>query len=167
MAVGSLVVLSACGGVAIGIPSTQSLLLPNGDDARTAPPPAITPEDANFGRLLNSYRSSVNVAAVGYDARLNAAAQAHAEDMATNNYFSHTGRNGSTALERIRAAGYQPRAYGENIAGRQQSDRETLDAWINSAEHDRVLRAATFEDFGLGVAGQGSRTRWVLIMGRD
>ncbi|MEJ6397061.1 CAP domain-containing protein [Yoonia sp. 208BN28-4] len=167
MLAGSLMALSACGGASLGIPGVQSALLPNGDSASNAPAPTITPNDESFGRLMNSYRDSVGVDAVAHDSRLDQAAQAHAEDMAENNYFSHTGRNGSTALDRIRATGYDPNAYGENIAGRQQTESEALDAWINSRDHDRVLRADSFEDFGLGVAGQGSRTRWVLIMGRE
>src|ERR1041384_6572112 len=48
--------------------------------------------------------------------QLEAAAAAHAADMDQNNYFSHTGLNGSTAGERIRNAGYNWTAYGENIA---------------------------------------------------
>ena len=45
------------------------------------------------------------------------AAYLHSEDMAVNNYFSHTSPNGTTFVQRIEAAGYTNwMALGENIA---------------------------------------------------
>ncbi len=163
MASGAMIALSACGGASLG----SSTLLDGGRFAESAPPPIATPADENFGRILNSYRNSVNAGPVAHDDRLDAAAQAYADDLATHNRFSHTGRDGSTALDRIQAAGYVPRAYAENLAGRQQADQEALSAWINSAEHDRALRHDGFQDFALGVAGRGAGTRWVLLLGSE
>lgn len=163
-----LTALSACGaGTLVTVPLNQSASLGFSETAGRVVAPSITDNDENFGRLMNNVRLQGGAGAVTHDQRLDQAAQAHAEDMATNNYFSHVSQDGRTALDRIRAAGYEPRAYGENIAGRQQSDQEVLTAWINSSRHNEILMAGTFEDFGLGVAGTGSMTRWVLLMGRD
>lgn len=163
-----LMALGACGGVTIspfGIPLTSSPSQSPGNGTTTGP--AATTNDANFSQLLNGLRVDRGLGRVSYDSRLNAAAQLHAEDMAINNYFSHTSQDGRTALDRIMAQGYVPNAYGENIAGGQQSDQEVLTAWVNSPKHNEILNGEVFDDFALGVAGSGSRTRWVLLMGRE
>lgn len=132
-----------------------------------AAPAAATSGDQSFARLLNNLRIGNGLTTVSYDARLDAAAQAHADDMSRNDYFSHTGLNRSTPLARIRAAGYAPRAYGEAIAGRQPTQQDALTDWINSPPHNEILNGAEFEDFGFGTAGSGRSARWVLIMGAE
>ena len=65
--------------------------------------------------LVNAERSKAGCAAVRLDARLNTAAAKHSTDMAANNYFSHTSRNGASFVTRIKAEGY-PTPRSENIA---------------------------------------------------
>ena len=50
------------------------------------------------------------------NARLDQAAQRHAEDMLARGYFAHESPEGKTVRERARDAGYDWRAIGENIA---------------------------------------------------
>jgi len=166
------VTLSACGGSGGGTPAAERLLGPPPiTDAATLAAveigPDISPDDTNFASILNSLRVRNGLGEVSFDARLDRAAQKHAADMAVNNYFSHTSLDGREVLDRIQAEGYDPRAWGENIAGRQQDDQEALDAWINSPDHNRLLNADSLEDFALGVAGVGSQTRWVLLMATE
>ena len=167
---GAACMLSACGGAGIGI-----VTIPTNDLASAAispfqseaAGPAITENDANFASMLNGMRLAVDLGPVRHDERLDRAAQAHAQDMVDQNYFSHTSLDGRTVPERIAAQGYDARGWGENIAGRQQSDREALDAWINSPTHNALLNADSLDDFALGVAGRGSDTRWVLLMASE
>jgi uncharacterized protein YkwD len=166
-ATGTVCLLTACGGVGIGVVTIPTNDLANATLApnqSTTIGPATTVEDVNFASLLNGMRVASDLLPVSYDERLDRAAQKHAQDMADNNYFSHTSLDGQTVLERIQAEGYDARGWGENIAGRQQSDQEALDAWINSPDHNALLNASTLSDFALGVAGVGSNTRWVLLM---
>jgi uncharacterized protein YkwD len=166
MTAAALMAMTACGGTLI-VPITNAgtLGFANGSSQITAP--AVTVDDVNFGSMLNNLRITNGVGTVSYDSRLDDAAQAHAEDMVTNNYFDHLSQDGRTALDRIKAAGYRPVIYGENIAGRQQTDSEVLNAWNNSPDHNAVLNTAGFEDFALGVAGEGSSTRWVLLLASE
>jgi len=123
-------------------------------------------QDASFGRILNDLRRASGAHAVTFNPRLDAAAQAHANDMVARDYFSHTNPEGATELDRILATGFVPRNWGENIAQAQPTEADVLVAWINSPEHNRLLRARTVDEFGLGVAGTGSKQRWVLVMAR-
>lgn len=124
-------------------------------------------QDADFGRMLNNLRINYGAGSVAYDSRLDAAAEGHAQDMIDNEYFSHTGLNGSSVKDRIDAQGYNARAWGENIAAGQQSEQAALDGWENSPGHLKMMTSNNLEDFGFGFANDGRDTRWVLVMGTE
>ena len=58
------------------------------------------------------------------------AAARHSADMATNNFFSHTGSDGSTVAERSADAGFDTFPLGENIAAGYRSVRAVVLAWM-------------------------------------
>lgn len=66
--------------------------------------------------LTNLQRANYGLPPLTANAALTAAALAHSNDMATNNFFSHTGSDGSSPGQRISRAGYSYYTYGENIA---------------------------------------------------
>ncbi len=76
----------------------------------------------------------------------------HAEDMARNNYFSHTGRDGSSPAERVVRAGYQYRSTGENIAAGQMKPEDAVAAWIKNPEHCANLMNPAFTEMGVAYA---------------
>ncbi|MGJ8609873.1 MAG: CAP domain-containing protein [Octadecabacter sp.] len=125
------------------------------------------PSDIGFGAqveiaaMLNRERAQAGRAALTWNAELTAASQAHAQDMFSNDYFSHTGRNGSSFSDRARAAGYGCAA-AENIAFGQQSEADVMSAWMNSAGHRRNILLGDAREFGIGRVGD----IWVLMMGR-
>lgn len=123
--------------------------------------------DENFGSMLNNVRSANGSGAVTYDARLGSAAQRHANDMLSNNFFSHTGSDGSNAGQRISDAGYNWRTWGENIARGQQSEEAVLRAWVNSPDHQSNNVNPNFEDFALARAGSGNNLYWVLVLAAE
>jgi uncharacterized protein YkwD len=118
--------------------------------------------------LVNTARSEAGCGPVRLDPRLNAAASKHSTDMATNDYFSHTGRNGSTFVTRIAAEGY-PTARSENIAAGNATARATVTQWMNSAGHRRNILDCSAKDMGVGVASNPRstyRTYWTQDFGR-
>ena len=76
-------------------------------------------------------------------------------------------KNGSSPGDRITAAGYNWRTYGENIAQGQTSQQQVLTGWTNSPGHHRNNINPNFEEFGLGKAGTGGSTRWVLVLATE
>ena len=58
------------------------------------------------------------------------AAQAHAQDMASHNYFSHTGSDGSGLGDRAADAGFYTYPLGENIAAGFNSVQALVLAWM-------------------------------------
>ena len=81
-----------------------------------------------------------------WNSTLEVAAKAHSQDMADNNFFSHTGSDGSSASERVNVAGYQWRTVGENIAAGRDTAAETVSDWLDSPGHCRnIMNPAFFE----------------------
>lgn len=164
-ALGAILMLTACGGASTGLGGGVSRGSPADFDI---PELAMNPvQDASFDSILNGLRIDNGGSSVTYNARLDQAAQAHADDMVARDFFSHTNPDGETEFDRIVEAGYNPRSWGENIAQRQQTEAEALVAWINSPEHNRLLNAETVDEFGLGMAGSGNDRRWVLVMASE
>lgn len=129
--------------------------------------PEVSPRDEDFAGLINGIRRGDGSGVVSYNAKLNRAAQGHADDMLAQNYFSHTSKDGRVLADRIAATGYKPVAFGENIAQGFTTNKQVMNAWQNSPSHNRLLMADTVDEFGLGVAGSGASSRWVLVMAAD
>jgi uncharacterized protein YkwD len=115
---------------------------------------------------VNAERAKAGCKAVVLDARLTAAAAGHAQDMATNNYFSHTSRDGRTFVDRIEAQGY-PVPRSENIAAGQPTVPAVMDAWMASAGHRANILDCSAVAMGAASANGGSYgIYWVQDFGR-
>ena len=85
-------------------------------------------------------------------------AQKFAQTMANQNFYSHTGRDGSTPGSRIQKAGYNwMKAQGgasvaENIAAGQKSVDEVMKAWSKSKPHYKNMTSDEFTHAGFGMA---------------
>jgi uncharacterized protein YkwD len=111
-------------------------------------------------RLVNVERAKAGCNALTTDSRLAAAANAHSADMAANDYFSHTGRNGSQVSDRVEAAGYRWRAVAENIAKGQPTPAAVMQAWMNSSGHRANILNCRYRNIGIGLAYDGRSPVW-------
>jgi uncharacterized protein YkwD len=116
-----------------------------------------------FLKHINSIRQTGCICGTAYMAPvaplkwndvLQYAADGHALDMANNNYFSHTSKDGRTMESRIVTAGYIFNGYksfavGENIAFGQQSIDEVMDGWFKSPGHCKNLMNPSFKEVGV------------------
>lgn len=93
------------------------------------------------------------VPAVTWNDQLAVAALNHSMDMYSNDYFSHTGLAGTSAGDRIIAAGYTWKAYGENIARGYSSEQAVMDGWLKSETHCKNIMGSLFKEMGAGRAG--------------
>ncbi|GAA3917083.1 CAP domain-containing protein [Litoribacillus peritrichatus] len=87
------------------------------------------------------------VAALTWSCVLEQAAFSHSTDMATNNFFSHTGSDGLSVSNRVDATGYDWSAVGENIAAGQTSVTQVVQGWLNSEGHCRNIMSVNFSEF--------------------
>jgi len=123
-----------------------------------------------------------------YNKFLEKAAFAHANDMATNHFLSHTGSGtqtdpakkapgvGSNFFERILFFGYPAKAYdlvGENITfikrkyakDRFESFKKAVDVFLKDPPHCRILMEPRFKDIGVGYKETPKGTYWVVDFG--
>lgn len=131
--------------------------LPEPSFSMTATPPAPTPAAAPIPdfvqqvfNLTNQYRAANGVAPLQLNLELNAAALNHSQDMALQDYFGHTGLNGSTSASRMNQVGYSSSSYGENIAAGYTTPEEVVQGWISSDGHRANLLNPSFTEVGVG-----------------
>ena len=116
-------------------------------------------------QVLNQMRVQNGLAPVRRNPTLDRIAQSHAAEMATTRQFSHVGRDGRGSWQRAQALGYKPRLVAENIAWGPYGTQEVLRMWQARADHRSNQMHPRAQEFGLGIAGSGARTYWVLVMG--
>ena len=93
------------------------------------------------------------------NANLQLAARLHSQDMATQNYFSHTSLDGRTFDQRIRNAGYSGSfPLGENLAAGVPNPQSLVDGWMNSPGHCANIMNGGYRSTGVGYAFSSSST---------
>jgi hypothetical protein len=83
---------------------------------------------------------------------LASAAQAKANDMVKNNYWSHNTPSGQTPYSFITAARYNYQLAGENLAYGFSNANSVVTGWMNSPEHRANILNKNYQDVGFGVA---------------
>ncbi len=128
--------------------------------------PAAAQQDVaaqTFARI-NQARADAGLPPLALNAQLNAAAQAHADDMQKNGVsLGHRGSDGSTIKQRIARAGYGGGTTGENWAAYRTFD-QIMNFWLNDPPHRSNILNNKFREIGVGVA---SRANGGLIIVTD
>ncbi len=100
--------------------------------------------------LVNQERRAVGVKPLRLNEKLTAAATAHSQDMALNDYLSHTSSDGRSPEARILATGYDAFIATENIAGGLATPASVMQAWMNSPGHRANLLNGSLTEMGVG-----------------
>ncbi|HET9222065.1 MAG TPA: CAP domain-containing protein [Roseiflexaceae bacterium] len=100
--------------------------------------------------LINQHRISNGCQPFTVSPQISAAAQAHSQDMALNDFVGHTGSDGSSVGRRLTRAGYNWRMVAENIAAGQSTPASVVAAWMGSAGHRANILNCSLRDIGIG-----------------
>lgn len=103
-------------------------------------------------QYTNSYRTKSQESNLTIDAKLSAAAQAKADDMVKNNYWSHTSPDGKTPWYFISASSYSYSSAGENLAYGFSNAGDAISGWMNSPSHRANILNSSYSNVGFGVA---------------
>lgn len=106
----------------------------------------------------NGQRSSNGVASLSLNSKLNAAAQAKANDMASRNYWSHNTPEGNPPWVFVEAQGYSYQKLGENLAAGFSSEDATTGGWMASQPHRENMLDSAFSEVGFGFANNENYT---------
>jgi uncharacterized protein YkwD len=108
------------------------------------------PEAQQVVDLVNAERASAGCDPLVVSPQLVSAAQGHSEDMAVNDFFSHTSSDGRSPWDRIRETGYSFSSAAENIAAGYSSANSAVAAWMNSSGHRANILNCRLKETGIG-----------------
>ncbi len=137
------------------------------DDASSGTVARLSSSNAPL-EMVNTVRAENGMGPLRTSRQLNAAASAHAVDMAQNDFYGHTSPNGDSERDRMTAAGYDACSSRENIAWGQASEVIVTQAWINSPSHLRNILNPKATDIGIAGARDPDGPRdplWVMVIG--
>ena len=117
---------------------------------------------ADLGTLLNAARAANDLPPLRANAKLTAAARAHALDMARGGFFSHVGSNSSTPSQRVNAQEYSFCFVAENIAQGWNTPDQVMQGWMDSPGHRSNNLSTKATEFG---AARVEGDYWVLVFG--
>lgn len=106
-------------------------------------------------RLMNCERMTAGIEPVECDLRLVWLGREHSEDMRENNYFSHTGQDGSSPFERMTRRGVSYTTAGENIARYPRVEAASL-GWMDSEGHRSNILNSAFSHGAIGISRQST-----------
>lgn len=114
------------------------------------------------------------VSALSGNHSLRCAGRIHSDDMATQNYFSHTGLPtsnpaNSTPSQRASLAGFTGTYRGENIAAGYTTGTAVVDGWMNSPGHCRNIMNPDSNRGHVGYAHDSSsdyKHYWTIVFGK-
>lgn len=119
-------------------------------------------EEQAFLTLINNYRTQNGLGTLSLNTELNNAAEWMSNDMAVNNYFSHTDSLGRDSFQRMAAFGYNYNTWkGENLAAGTDTAQAAFDAWKRSPGHNANMLNSNFTVIGIArVYGAGTTYGW-------
>ncbi|MEL7237178.1 MAG: CAP domain-containing protein, partial [Chloroflexota bacterium] len=133
--------------------------------------PALAGPAEDMLALVNRERARAGLSPVTLCPQLTTAARVHVNDMIANDFFSHTGSDGSRSWDRIGRAGYQWRTTGENLAYEYGTASATniFNMWMGSSGHRANILNSSVQHMGLytGSVMEGSWRKhyWVQTFG--
>jgi uncharacterized protein YkwD len=142
--------------LALATLATAAAGMPRGAEA------AQDSEEQAFLTLINNYRTQNGLGTLSLNTQLNNSAEWMSEDMATNNYFSHTDSLGRDPFQRMAAFGYNYNTWkGENLAAGTDTAQAAFNIWKNSPGHNANMLNANFKVIGIArIYSAGTTYGW-------
>jgi uncharacterized protein YkwD len=119
----------------------------------------VISDDQHLARMIAAARSSVGLASLVRDPRLDRIALDHATRMASTHELAHDAGDGDP-LDRLHAAGLEPRSAGENVAHAATVPLAHRALWA-SPSHRLNLLGRGYDRMGIGVARDAKGEVWV------
>ncbi|MGW7486548.1 CAP domain-containing protein [Streptomyces sp. NPDC054786] len=101
--------------------------------------------------LVNAQRAQHGCGPLTVDRRLQAAAQAHSDDMAARNYYEHNTPEGVDPGTRMTKAGFPWGSWAENIFKSPKDPSTAMKGWMDSPGHRDNLLNCSYKATGVGV----------------
>ena len=121
-------------------------------------------EERVFLAKLNEYRAANGLAPLQVSVALSRAADVHAVDMATDNYFSHDSNDGTSWSARVKQHYNYATYLAENIAAGNAGGDATFTQWKSSPGHDANMKGTSYRVIGIARAyNAAAQYRWYWV----
>lgn len=120
--------------------------------------------EAEVVKLVNIERQKEGLAPLVADSLLSSVARKKSQDMATNNYFSHTSPTYGSPFDMMKSFGVKYNTAGENIARGQLTAQSVMNGWMNSSGHRANIMNPSFKKIGVGMyESSNGRKYWTQM----
>ncbi len=150
-------------------PPTATPQPPSPTPVPPSPTPAVCDPAPNAGyenevvQRINQARQDNGLPPLQVNAALQAAARAHTRDMICNDFFSHTGSDGSQPWDRASRYGYAWSWIAENLfMGSGLTPATVVDGWLNSSGHRANMLAPEAVHIGVGYMYDAAEGAWYV-----
>jgi uncharacterized protein YkwD len=134
--------------------------------ARTVEEPKNVADVPALVEAHNRVRAAEKLGPLKVNPKLEAAALAHARDMAQHKKLTHEGSDGSTPEQRIEREGYHYQAVAENVAYGTDSVAEVMRIWMESPPHKKNI-LGDFTEIGVAcVKAEDGTPYWAVDFGK-
>ena len=111
---------------------------------------ALDSEEQTFLNIINDYRAAEGLGTLALDPQLNDVALWMADDMASNNYFSHTDSLGRDPFVRMDQIGYAYNTWrGENLVAGTEGAQASFEMWTGSPGHNANMLGDHYTVIGI------------------
>ncbi|MEU6673524.1 CAP domain-containing protein [Streptomyces sp. NPDC046925] len=125
-------------------------LIPSDRSAHAGPAASPGPADPDgFLPLVNASRASVGAPPVTLDARLTAAAGAHAAGMAARSVLSSEHADGTSLYQRVVAGGYAYLAIGEHLVSGPRTPADFVEYCLSGEQSRRTVHSRIYTQVGV------------------
>lgn len=116
-------------------------------------------------KLTNIYRQEAGLKPLLINPRLTQAAINKANDIITNQYFSHTSPEGKRFSDWIKEVNYSYFYSGENLAIDFTSAEDAFSAWLQSDKHRQNIERSEFQEIGVAsISGKFNGQQTTVIV---
>lgn len=113
--------------------------------------------------LINKQRTNQGLQVLKVDEEVQRVARIKAEDMVSNNYFSHNSPTYGSPFDMLKSFKISYSSAGENIAAN-SSNSGAVSAWMNSSGHKANILNSSFNYTGIGVVSSSKYGRIFVQM---
>ncbi|QKY70140.1 hypothetical protein Len3610_11555 [Lentibacillus sp. CBA3610] len=129
-------------------------LIQSGEETQEGTPDTDATDPSTYEKevvkLVNDEREKRDLEPLEMDNRLSSLARKKSQDMADNNYFSHTSPTYGSPFDMMEQFDFTFRLAGENIAAGQRSPEQVVEGWMNSEGHRENILKEGFTHIGVG-----------------
>lgn len=131
-------------------PNTNNSTNQNTNNNQTTTADTMTADEKEVFNLINQQRTNNGLQPLKVDNEVQRVAKIKAQDMVTNNYFSHESPVYGSPFDMLKNFKVSYTTAGENIAGNSSNSR-AVNAWMNSSGHKANILNSNFNYTGIGV----------------